>query len=495
MEAAEHEFCSAGYDATSLRAIIASSGYALGTFYNYFDDKEAVFRAVIERRVGESRRQIRKRRLAASTFAEFVEAHFRWFFFHVIQDPAAFELLQQNIGAIRKIFAYPKMVAGLTDTREDLAALVAKGWVASVDVELVSASMWSVALELGSLMVKRSPPDPDAMTRFATNLFVNGAASHTGLKAPPPAMIETSSGKLHPEVAQWLAAQAQAAPPLFSVGVGTARAFSAGLAAMLAPGPELHAVWDEQISGAAPIGVRIYEPSPSPTGVLVYCHGGGWVVGSVDEWDPFCRELSAASGARIVSVEYRLAPEHPFPAAPDDAFAALAWAAARWPDTPLAVGGDSAGGALAASAAMRARSEGIDLTLQVLIYPVLDSATTNASYARHGAGPFLTTADMQWFWSLYTPDESLRLHPHASPLRTPDISAAPPLLLVSAEIDPLLDEGRTYAARLAEAGVAVEDLHFPGMMHGFAPLVSLFSEARRAVDLIAQRLRTAFTAA
>lgn len=254
-------------------------------------------------------------------------------------------------------------------------------------------------------------------------------------------------------------------------------------------------------SGAGGVPVRLYHPDPGGRlPVLVYLHGGGWVLGGVAFSDAVCRRLANASGCVIASVEYRLAPEHPFPAGLEDAWTATRFVASCAADlhvdaARMAVGGDSAGGNLAAVVARRARDErGPGVGLQVLVYPVTahDPGTPSASACAEGYG--LETAGMRWYWDHYAPAGLDRSHPDLSPLRAEDLSGLPPALILTAEHDPLRDEGEAYGARLAEAGVPVTCKRYPGSIHGFLDMLGEFDEADEAIEAIAKALQTAFAA-
>jgi acetyl esterase len=199
----------------------------------------------------------------------------------------------------------------------------------------------------------------------------------------------------------------------------------------------------------------------------------------------------------VVSVEYRLAPKHPFPAAADDCFAALQWCASEarsfgGDPEQLAVGGDSAGGNLAAVVAQRARDDGgPDLRLQALIYPVTDAACDTPSMARNGEGYFLTADALRMMWNLYTPDAATRDNPHVSPFRAVDLAGVAPALVITAEFDPLVDEGEAYAKRLLDAGVPVELTRYDGMIHGFVQMLAVTPRAIEAIDQAAAALKRA----
>lgn len=225
----------------------------------------------------------------------------------------------------------------------------------------------------------------------------------------------------------------------------------------------------------------LYRPTTTPRGILVYCHGGGWVVGDLDGVDPLARVLVDSSGLALLSVEYRLAPEHPFPAPLDDVYAAVEWAAGRFA-LPLLVGGDSAGANLATAAAMRARDgAGPRISGQILFYPVTDHDFDTASYRENGLqGYAITTRDMRWFWDQYA-DARQRELALASPLRASSLTGMPPAFVVVAGYDPLRDEGIAYARRMAAAGVPVRLREYETMIHGFASMIGAVVLAEEAV--------------
>ena len=268
--------------------------------------------------------------------------------------------------------------------------------------------------------------------------------------------------------------------PLHESTPDEARVYLSGLAELAGPAPEMQRVEDRTIDGPdARVTLRILVPVENPIGVLVYYHGGGWVLGSIDEYDTVARKLAERTSCAVVLVEYRLAPEHRYPAAVDDSYAALEWVgqnvkyiAGR--EVPLIVAGDSAGGNLAAVMAVRARARnGPPIALQVLIYPVTDSDLDLPSYADPENQLLLTRDGMIWFWDHYIPDSSRRSEPDASPLHTDHLSGLPPTVILTAEHDVLRDEGEAYAARLQEADVKVNLKRYPGQMHGFFTLLML----------------------
>jgi acetyl esterase len=247
--------------------------------------------------------------------------------------------------------------------------------------------------------------------------------------------------------------------------------------------------------------VRVYRPAATrPLPVLVYLHGGGWALGDLDMQDDTCRRLAAGASCVVVSVDYRLAPEHRFPAALDDAYNVLAWSrthAREIGGAPgrLAVAGGSAGGNLAAAAALGARDAGDpSLELQVLIYPALDSSMTEPSYTENATGYMLSRDMMTWFWGQYVPEPAEARNPLASPSFAADLSGLPPALVETAEFDPLRDEGERYARRLAAAGVDVELNRHNGLIHGYLGMFDASGAARLAVTSLIKRVSDRFAA-
>jgi len=281
---------------------------------------------------------------------------------------------------------------------------------------------------------------------------------------------------LQPEIEALLARMAASgAPPLERQSVAEARRLhAAGAATLHGPPVPVAAVADRAIPGpAGDLRVRVYTPhGEPPVPIVVWLHGGGWVVGTVDTYDTICRALAAAVPAVVVAVDYRLAPEHRFPAAVEDSYAATLWAsrnaaALGGSQRRLAVAGDSAGGNLAAVVALGARDRGGPaIGFQLLVYPITDAAMDTASYREKADGYYLTAAGMRWYWDHYLGGAD-GLRPDASPLRAAFVGGLPPALVVTAEHDPLRDEGEAYAARLRDAGVAAAVSRYPGMVHGF----------------------------
>lgn len=274
-------------------------------------------------------------------------------------------------------------------------------------------------------------------------------------------------------------------PPLHEQTPEQARLFGPVLREMYGPGPDMVRVADETVPTAdgATIAVRVLVPTDAPRAVIVYYHGGGWVIGDIDQYDTLGRQLAQRTGAAVVLVEYRLAPEHRYPTAAEDAWAALTWTDARSEQiagrlVPLIVAGDSAGGNLAAVVAQRARDAGGPrIGLQVLVYPVTDADLDNATYVDPANQLLLSRDSMVWFWDHYAPDAADRGKPDASPLQAPDLAGLPPAVVLLAEHDVLRGEGEAYAARLAAAGVPVDVATLDGQMHGFFQMVNLLPGA------------------
>jgi acetyl esterase len=265
---------------------------------------------------------------------------------------------------------------------------------------------------------------------------------------------------------------------------------------------EMASVTDRSCPGpAGDVPVRVYVPAaePGPRPVLVYFHGGGWVIGDLETHDATVRALAAASGVTIVSVDYRLAPEHPFPAAIGDCMAAVRWVAE--PSTAaelaidpsrMAVGGDSAGGNLAAVVAQQLRDTGPPLRFQLLVYPATDMHFSHSSIDENADGYFLTKADMTWFRGHYCCDEDWS-DPRMSPLLATDeaVRGVAPALVITAEYDPLRDEGEAYVAKLQAAGVDAKASRYDAVIHGFFSMSDLVPEGKAAIDEAAEALRAA----
>ena len=280
--------------------------------------------------------------------------------------------------------------------------------------------------------------------------------------------------------------------PLHEMTPEEARGLGGAWLELYGSGPEVGSVNDDAVpveGGEVP--VRIYQPAGAARALIVYYHGGGWVIGALDEFDVLARQLVDRTGATVVLVDYRLAPEHRYPVAAEDSWAALVWIADHLEElagsrVPLIVAGDSAGGNLSAIVAQRAKAEGgPDISLQVLVYPVTDADLDNASYTDPANQLLLSRDAMIWFWDHYAPDPEDRKNPDASPLRADDLSGLPPAVVLTAEHDPLRDEGEAYADKLRAAGVPVQHQRFDGQMHAFFTMVNVLPGAAAGMDYVA----------
>ena len=306
---------------------------------------------------------------------------------------------------------------------------------------------------------------------------------------------------LHPQAQAFIdTINAQPGLSIAELTPAAARARAEGVAPPA--GEPVAVVVDFDVPGGAgqPVRVRAYTPRGARAGLLplvVWLHGGGWVTGDLEGHDATCRTLANGSGCKVVAVDYRLAPEHKFPAGLDDCFAAIRWFAAHGDELGIdpcriAVAGDSAGGNLAAAVTLLARDRGGPaLAFQLLVYPVTHHAFDTPSYDAYADGYLLTRDGMRWNWNHYLPDAAAGLDPLASPLLAPDLRGLPPALVIVAECDPLCDESEAYARRLADAGVPVECRRYDGMLHAFFTLGQVFDDGRVAVADAAEVLRRA----
>ncbi|MBW8803783.1 MAG: alpha/beta hydrolase [Catenulisporales bacterium] len=295
-----------------------------------------------------------------------------------------------------------------------------------------------------------------------------------------------------------------AAPPLYTLTLAEARA--ADLASIQAEAGEpepVYEVTDHHLPlGDRKVPIRVYRPSPEqrPLPALLYFFGGGWTLGSLETCDAVCRTLANTAGCLVISVGYRLAPEHKFPAAVEDCHEALRHIATHAADfgadpTRLAVGGDSAGGNLAAATTLLARTEpALPLSGQLLVYPNTDQLADDESLHTNDDPWLFNHRSVAWYLDHYLATDADAAHPLASPLRAPDLSGLPPALVITAEYDPLRDQGEAYARRLAESGIEVELTRYPGMVHGFFTMSGSVDAARAALDQAAAGLRRWFAA-
>ncbi|MBU3674175.1 MAG: alpha/beta hydrolase [Solirubrobacteraceae bacterium] len=341
-----------------------------------------------------------------------------------------------------------------------------------------------------------------------------GPAFRTAMRLSPRSQLRLSGGEpvmvdgqvLEPEIQLFLKMLALNAADPTAATPEAARAFADGTAAMVA-GPPDEMAWtrDFEVAGAeGPLRARLYVPreraEDEASPLLVFFHGGGFVIGGFLTHDAPCRTLAAHGGVRVVSVEYRLAPEHPFPAAPQDCLAAFNDIVARAGELGadperIAVGGDSAGGALSAVTCIQARDGGgPQPCFQLLIYPVTDMSEKSRSYHLFKEGFFLTEAQMDWYGAHYMTPEADHADPLISPLLAPSLEGLPPAHVVTAGFDPLRDEGESYAARLEEAGVPTTLRRHPGLIHGFINMMGTGRAARAATVEMAGVLRQALQA-
>ena len=311
---------------------------------------------------------------------------------------------------------------------------------------------------------------------------------------------------LHPEVEAMRARKArEGTRPLYTLSLAEARATDlADIQAASGAGEPVAAVTDRTVPGpGGEMRIRIYEPDhdePDRDGsrpALVYFYGGGWTLGNLETCDAICRALTNAAGCVTVSVEYRLAPEHPFPAAVEDCYAGLSWVAANAAElgvdpARLAVGGDSAGGNLAAAVTLLSRDQGGPaLRHQLLVYPNTDFQWDPEALRAHEDPLLFNRWSVEWYQSHYLTEEKDGLSPLASPLRAESLAGLPDATVVTAEYDPLRDQGEEYARRLEEAGAAVEVRRYDGMAHGFFAMFGAFTLGREAIDYAAERLAAA----
>jgi acetyl esterase len=287
-------------------------------------------------------------------------------------------------------------------------------------------------------------------------------------------------------------AETPGAKPLEQMTPAEARALGQAFAKAAGEGPKMARVDDLQVEtkdGSFPI--RVLVPEGDVRGVLLWYHGGGWVIGGLDESDTLTRKLAARTHCAVVNVDYRMAPEHRFPIAVEDSYAALEWASANLTKiagrkVPLLVGGDSAGGNLSAVVSQRARDrKGPAIALQLLVYPVTDSDFTRPSYTAPDNQLLLSRASMEWFFGHYTPGPADRVHPDVAPIRAQDLSGLPPAIVLTAEHDVLRDEGEEYAQKLKAAGVPVIQQRFAGQLHGFFTMVNILPGHELGLDFAA----------
>jgi acetyl esterase len=282
-------------------------------------------------------------------------------------------------------------------------------------------------------------------------------------------------------------------PPIHEMEPAQARAMTAMQKEMYGEGPEMaHAELRDIEMGSRSIPVQYLVPNDAPRAVIVYYHGGGWVIGAIDEFETLGRQLAARTGCAVALVDYRLAPEHPYPAAVEDAWDALVWIDQHIDDiagkrVPLIAAGDSAGGNLTAVVSQQARGGGPDISLQVLVYPVTDCNFDTPSYTDPENQLMLSRDSMIWFWDHYAPDGS-HTNVDASPARAEDLSGLPPAVVLTGEHDPLRDEGQAYAKAMEKAGVSVSHRFFSGQMHGFFTMVNVLPGSAAGIDFVVSEI-------
>ena len=299
---------------------------------------------------------------------------------------------------------------------------------------------------------------------------------------------------LNTTIAQLFAKMAEAGRPALSAGSPQdARDMTGAARGALGKGPELHQVKDVQIpTRSGFVAGRLFMPSAEVDGLIVHLHGGGWVIGTLDDFDAMARALAARSQCAVLMPDYRLAPEHPFPAGIDDCEDAIEWAAGHLKElvgatVPLLLCGDSEGGNLAAVAAHSLHHR-VKIKGQVLIYPVTDHDLNTSSYQNYSAGMQLTKRDMQWFFELYAP-AALHGDPRISPMGQVNCEDLPPTVVLTSEYDVLRDDGEQYAKKLISAGVSVVSRRLKGLPHGFVRMFNVVDAADQAMTTIAQDVK------
>jgi acetyl esterase len=301
---------------------------------------------------------------------------------------------------------------------------------------------------------------------------------------------------LAPEIAQQLADQEAAGlPQVWEAPVSVIRELTQGRVAFAGQPEPILSVVNRFIPGpTADLPIRIYRPhSDQNAPAMVYFHGGGWVLNFLDIYDAALHRLANQSGSVIISVNYQKAPEHPFPTPFDDCYATLCWVKSHAAEigidpNRIGIGGDSAGGNLAAAVAVKARDEKIELSYQLLVYPCIDRDFTTKSYVEYATKYGLTTRAMEWFWDQYLQGEQHNENPYAAPMRAKTLAQVAPSIVITAQYDPLVSDSENYCAKLKNDGAEVIYKEFPGMIHGFFANVGATPAAHLALDFAAQEI-------
>lgn len=318
---------------------------------------------------------------------------------------------------------------------------------------------------------------------------------------------QTKTNQLHPEMKRFIDeaavyGSALGFDDLHNLDVSKTRAILNSQKTPEEDLPPIFQIDNIEIPGpAGEIPIRIYRPSDTgDLPVLMWFHGGGWVFGSLDTAELNCRKFAIEAQCVVVSVDYRLAPENPFPCPIYDCYAATAWVYESAEElnidsTRIAVGGDSAGGGLAACVAYRSRDKGPKLVFQLLVYPDVDADFTRPSYIENGEGYFVTKELVEWFWDCHVPNKADRTNPLVAPLHASDLSGLPPAHIITAEFDPLRDVGEAYGKALESSRVEVEMHRYNGMIHGFfnMPTSEPVEEITKATQLATEALKSAFS--
>lgn len=301
---------------------------------------------------------------------------------------------------------------------------------------------------------------------------------------------------LAPEIAQQLADQKAAGlPQVWEAPVSVIRELTQGRVAFAGQPEPIHSVVNRFIPGpTADLPIRVYRPNNDQNApAMVYFHGGGWVLNFLDIYDAALHRLANQSGSVIISVNYQKAPEHPFPTPFDDCYATLRWVKSHAAEigidpNRIGVGGDSAGGNLAAAVAVKARDEKIELSYQLLVYPCIDRDFTTKSYLEYATEYGLTTRAMEWFWDQYLQGDQHNENPYAAPMRAKSLAGVAPSIVITAQYDPLVSDSENYCAKLKNDGADFIYKEFPGMIHGFFANVGATPAAHLALDFSAQEI-------